>query len=229
MRCSSAHGNAYIKFNTTCFGHWNEFQKLAAVFLLGTGRFAGILLLLSLSHRTRLAWLILVSSSTLSGDVGIIDGRMNRNRRCRANVLIAVLVDHLLKFVDGEIILIQHHMVSNWTSSSLTRWSAFEGFESGRGIIKPYLDSAVRAEIEVILEWACTSRLYDGPGNWVTIFVTGIAITLVREESNMMALSGHNGSDLRCLAGIKRLQHSPNVVDLIIQELLILALRYTYK
>lgn len=62
---------------------------------------------------------VLVVSSTNRDQMCVINSGMNRNRCGRADVLVAMIVDHILKVIRLEANVILQDMVVDWTGGSL--------------------------------------------------------------------------------------------------------------
>ena len=97
-----------------------------------------------------------------------------RNWSCSTLVLITVLIEKGLEFLNGKVCLIHQHVVVGWTSSSL--------------------DGHMRAEVDIILPRMSHVVLDQGARHRVSILVASQSWR--REEADMMTLLGDNNCHL---------------------------------
>ena len=97
--------------------------------------------------------------------MGIVDSRVHRDRRARADILIALLVEHVRQLRGAYLHLVLEHMIMRWTSSSLNR--------------------PVGVEIEVPLVVVRNVTLDQSSRKWIAVV---IAVAPGREEADMVTL-----------------------------------------
>lgn len=98
-----------------------------------------------------------------------------------AHVLVAVIVDQALELVDIALSLVHDDLIVDGTSSTLN---------GGMG-----------AQIEVVLEWMSDISLNKSTREWVVVLISSNRITLLGEETDVVALGADNDSpfDLQSL------------------------------
>lgn len=106
---------------------------------------------------------VLVSSSTVASQMGVVDGRVHRDRRCGSCIRIALMINHLLKFVDRDLHLIHDDVIVHWTSSAL--------------------DGNVGGKVKIPHERVRDLLLHQRARKGIAISVT---LLRVRKESNVM-------------------------------------------
>lgn len=98
-----------------------------------------------------------------------------RDRSCGALVLVTVLIEKCLEFLDWKVCLIQKHVVVSGPSSSL--------------------DGHVRTEVDVVLPWMSHVVLNQCTRYRVSVLIP--SHPLRREEANVMTLLSNNNCHLR--------------------------------
>ena len=135
----------------------------------------------------------------------IVDGWVKGDRSGRSHVLVAVLIDHVLQ-------------TSWWVIGLIENYSVVDG---SRGS----LEGDVRVEKEVEAIWLSDVLLDDGARNWVAFLV---AVTLLRECSNVVSLGGNHSSQLATPLALRKLvKNTSDMGDFLIDDLGELALRDT--
>ena len=132
--------------------------------------------------------------------MSIINGRVLRDRRRGTCVGIALLIDECLKLLIRHLRFVDEDVVMHRTRSAL--------------------DRSVRVEIEVVLERVGNSSLNESAWQWVLIPVTP---SLLWEEADVVTLAAYYHHEWDVEAGIRGLDQVPHVLNLLLEDVLILA------
>lgn len=133
----------------------------------------------------------------------VVDSRMQRYRSSRADIVVRVLEDELLKLGRQPLTLVENALVVDGASCTL--------------------DGDVGAEIEVELERMGAAGLYQSTGKRVAV---AVALARLREEADMVALTSNDDGELGDLLAAQLLETFLHVVDLFLENGGVLALAH---
>lgn len=148
---------------------------------------------------------ILVCGAALGGQMGVVDCGMKTDGRGGAHVLVGVGVEQLVKLVRLVVEIITENVVVDWAGTTD--------------------QSAVRNEVEVVLERVRAVALNEETRNRVSVLCLSASIVWTWQKADVMALGGDNDTNLGLSElGVARNEHLPKLWNFFLQNMLVLAL-----